>query len=258
MRMRFQLRHHPAWSSSRTIWLITFPSAFPLYRGSTWAITLPMSLAPPAIASRTAARISAGSAAGGRNSSSTLIWDDSTPASSGREAWVYCSTASCRILMPLRSTSTTSASEAGRRSSISRFLRLARIVPRTRVRSLSCALRAALSAVRKVAVRLDSGDTRTPPGLADGRTQFALPLFTRLFEVTVLAKVRQDAGLLTFFLETSERPLEALVIMDDDFWHSRTHPSRPGKGGDRNRLGIYSGPRYGARRSGVTLVARSS
>jgi putative endonuclease len=74
--------------------------------------------------------------------------------------------------------------------------------------------------------------------------------------VTVFTKVRQDAGLLALFLETSERPLEALVIMYDDFWHSLTHPSRPGKGRHRNKLGIYSewgarARRYGSRWSGT-------
>ena len=165
--------------------------------------------------------------------------------SSGLDAVVYCSTASRLILMPFRSTSTTSSSEAGRRSSISRFLRLARIVPRTRVRSLSCALRAALSAARKVAVRLDSGDTRTLPALADSSAHLALPLFARLFKVTVFAEVRQDAGLLALLLEPFECPLEALVIVNDDFWHSLTHPSRPDKGRCRNKLGIYSGLRIG-------------
>ena len=39
------------------------------------------------------------------------------------------------------------------------------------------------------------------------------------------AQVRQDPRLLALLLEPFERPLEALVIVNDDFWHSLTHPS---------------------------------
>jgi len=39
-------------------------------------------------------------------------------------------------------------------------------------------------------------------------------------------QVRKDPGFLALLLEPLERPLEALVIVDDDFWHSLSHPSR--------------------------------
>src|SRR5262245_32312731 len=133
--------------------------------------------------------------------------------------------------MPLRRTSTTSSSVAGLRRSISRFFRLARMVPRTRVRSFSCALRAAFMAARKAsATLLAAGDTRAPAVLADGGIHFPLPLLARLLEVTMLAEIRQDPGLLALLLEALERPLEALVIMDDDFRHAVYHPSRPLRG----------------------------
>jgi hypothetical protein len=35
--------------------------------------------------------------------------------------------------------------------------------------------------------------------------------------VTVFAKIRQDAGLLTLLLETLQRALEVLIVVDDDF-----------------------------------------
>src|SRR3954453_2364429 len=132
--------------------------------------------------------------------------------------------------MPLRRTSITSSSVAGRRSSISRFFRLARIVPRTRVRSLSCALRAAFNAARRVEARSDTGDTGTTPALANCGVHFPLPLFARLFEVTVLPKIRQNSGLFALLLEPFLCPIEALCIVNDDLWHSLTHPSRPNKG----------------------------
>jgi hypothetical protein len=75
---------------------------------------------------------------------------------------------------------------------------------------------------------LASGDTRAPAVLADGGDHFPLPLFARLLEVTELAKIGQDPGLLALFLEALERPLEALVIVDDDFRLAVNHPSRPG------------------------------
>src|SRR5687768_4256082 len=56
----------------------------------------------------------------------------------------YISIDSRRFLIPLRSTSTTSSSVRSRRSSIFRFFASEKIVPRTRTRALSCALRAAL------------------------------------------------------------------------------------------------------------------
>jgi hypothetical protein len=86
-------------------------------------------------------------------------------------------------------------------------------------------LRAVLRAARKVAFRLDSGGTGDLSAFADGGAHLALPLFAGLFEVSVLAEVRQDAGLLALLLEPFECPLEALVIVDDDFWHSLIHPS---------------------------------
>jgi hypothetical protein len=61
--------------------------------------------------------------------------------------------------------------------------------------------------------------------LADRSVHLPLSLFTGLLEVPVLAKVRQDAGLLALLFESFKRPLEALVIVNDDFWHSLTHPS---------------------------------
>jgi hypothetical protein len=94
---------------------------------------------------------------------------------------------------------------------------------------LSCALRAAFMAARKVSAMLSAaGDTRAPAVLADGGVHLPLPLLARLLEVAVLAEIRQDPGLLALLLETLERPLEALVIMDDDFRHAVYHPSRPG------------------------------
>jgi hypothetical protein len=52
-------------------------------------------------------------------------------------------------------------------------------------------------------------------------------------------KVGKDAGFLTLFLEPLQRPFEALVIVNDDFWHSLAHPSQPGKGRNPNKLAIY-------------------
>ena len=100
------------------------------------------------------------------------------------------------------------------------------MVPRTRVRSLSCALRAAFRAARKVEARLWSGDTGATSVLAYSGIHLPLTLFTRLFEVPMFPKVGKDAGFLTLFLEPLQRPFEALVIVDDDFWHSLIHPSR--------------------------------
>jgi hypothetical protein len=93
---------------------------------------------------------------------------------------------------------------------------------------LSCALRAAFVAARKASATLTAGDTRTSAVLTDGGIHLPLPLFARLLEVTVLAKIGQDSGLLTLLLEALERPLEALVIVNDDFRHAVYHPSRPG------------------------------
>src|SRR3989475_5202005 len=61
--------HTAAASSSRTIWFTSLPSARPLNLGITCPMTFPRSFAPPAMASRTARRISSASTAAGRNSS---------------------------------------------------------------------------------------------------------------------------------------------------------------------------------------------
>ena len=59
----------------------------------------------------------------------------------------------------------------------------------------------------------------------------------------MLAEVRQNAGLFALLLEPLERPIEALVIMNDDFWHSLTHPSRARKGKCRFRFrNLFRGP----------------
>ncbi len=75
---------------------------------------------------------------------------------------------------------------------------------------------------------LGPGDTRATAVLADGGVHFPLPLFAWLFEVAVLTKIGEDSRLLALLLEPLERPLEAFVIVDDDFRHFLTHPSRPG------------------------------
>ena len=54
-------------------------------------------------------------------------------------------------------------------------------------------------------------------------------------------KVGKDTGFLTLFLEPLQRPFEALVIVDDDFWHSLAHPSQPGKGRNSNGLEFIRG-----------------
>jgi hypothetical protein len=67
-----------------------------------------------------------------------------------------------------------------------------------------------------------------------------LSLFAWLFKVPMLAQVRQDAGFLTLFFEPLERPIEALVIVDDDFWHSLISPlSTPEGASVRIGSGIY-------------------
>jgi hypothetical protein len=103
---------------------------------------------------------------------------------------------------------------------------LARIVPRTSVRSLSWALRAAFIAVRRASPTLDSGDTRATTILADRGVHLPLALLARLLEVPVLPEIREDPGLLALLLEPLEGPLETFVIMDDDFRHLLSHPSR--------------------------------
>ena len=114
------------------------------------------------------------------------------------------------------------------------------MVPSTRVRSLSCALRAVLRAARKFAAMLDSGDTGATSGLADRGIHLPLPFFAWLLKVPMFAKIRQDAGLFALLLEPFERPLEALVIVNDDFWHSLTHPSQARlRAFTRTSSGIY-------------------
>src|SRR5207248_9681765 len=96
---------HAADSSSRTIWFTTLPSARPLNWGITCPMTLPTSRAPPAMASRTARRISSGSTAAGRNSSSALTSASSTSARSPRRSEEHTSELQspydlvCRLLL---------------------------------------------------------------------------------------------------------------------------------------------------------------
>src|SRR6266849_6326016 len=203
---------------------MSLPSARPLNCGITTPMTRPRSVAPAAIAARAAARISAGSTAGGRNASRTLIWLSSTSARSARCAFVNCSNASRRSLIPLRMTSTTSSSVGVRASSSSRFFRLARMVPRTSARAFSWDLRAALSAARKESASCDTRDPGPTAGLADGCVHLPLLLLARLLVVPVLSEIRQDPGLFALFLEAFERPLEALVVVDDHFGHAGEFP----------------------------------
>src|SRR5262249_5838604 len=126
--------HTLAESSSRTIWLITLPSARPLNCGITWPMTFPKSLAPAAIAARTAVRISSGGTCAGRYASSSATSRCSASARSCRPTFVNCSAASRRFLMPRRTTSTASSSVSGWCTSNSRFLRSARIVENRSVR----------------------------------------------------------------------------------------------------------------------------
>jgi hypothetical protein len=60
--------------------------------------------------------------------------------------------------------------------------------------------------------------------LPDRGIHFPLPTFARLFVMTVLAKVRQDSGLLALLLEALERALEVLIVMDDDFRQTGSPP----------------------------------
>src|SRR5207244_10986092 len=155
-----------------------------------------------------------------------LVWGRSSSPRPGRWASLSSSTDSRRCLTPFRSTSRPSSPVAGRLSSISRFVRFARIVPSTSVRALSWALRAVFIAARTAPPTLDSGDTGPTTILADRRVHLPLALLARLLEMAVLAEIRQDSGLFALLLEPLECPLEALVIVDDDFWHSLIHPSR--------------------------------
>jgi hypothetical protein len=76
-----------------------------------------------------------------------------------------------------------------------------------------------------VADRLGSGDTGTMTGLADRGADLSLPPLTWLLEVPVLPEIGENPRLLALLLESFERPLETLVIVNDDFWHFLTHPS---------------------------------
>jgi hypothetical protein len=76
----------------------------------------------------------------------------------------------------------------------------------------------------KASAALGSGDTWATTVLADRGVHLPLPLLARLLEVAMLAKVGENPGLLALLLEALERPLEALVIVDDDFWHSCITP----------------------------------
>jgi hypothetical protein len=60
--------------------------------------------------------------------------------------------------------------------------------------------------------------------LPDRGIHFPLPALARLFVMTVLAKVGQDAGLLALLLEALERALEVLIVMDDDFRQTGSPP----------------------------------
>jgi hypothetical protein len=62
--------------------------------------------------------------------------------------------------------------------------------------------------------------------LAHGRVHFALPLFAWFFKVTMFPQVRQNTGFFALLLEPLQCPFEALVIVNDDFWHSLAHPSQ--------------------------------
>jgi len=52
---------------------------------------------------------------------------------------------------------------------------------------------------------------------SNGGVHLPLPTLARLLVVPVLAKVRENAGLLALLLEALEGPLEILIVVDDDF-----------------------------------------
>jgi hypothetical protein len=52
--------------------------------------------------------------------------------------------------------------------------------------------------------------------LPDRGIYFPLPAFARFLVVAMLAEVRQDPGLLALLLETLERTLKVLIVVDDD------------------------------------------
>jgi hypothetical protein len=56
--------------------------------------------------------------------------------------------------------------------------------------------------------------------LSDRGAHLPLAALTWLFVVPVLSKVRQDPGLLAFLLEALQRPLEVLIVVDDEFRQS--------------------------------------
>jgi len=53
--------------------------------------------------------------------------------------------------------------------------------------------------------------------LTHRRVQLALPALARLLVMTVLAEIGEYTRLLAFLLETLQRALKVLVVMDDDF-----------------------------------------
>jgi hypothetical protein len=59
--------------------------------------------------------------------------------------------------------------------------------------------------------------------------------------VPVLSEIGQNPGFFALFLKPLQRPFEALVIVNDDFWHPLAHPSRPGKGRNPNGLEFIRG-----------------
>jgi hypothetical protein len=60
--------------------------------------------------------------------------------------------------------------------------------------------------------------------LPDGGIYLPLPALARLFVMTVFAKIGQDTGLLTLLLETLQRALEVLIVVDDDFRQTGSPP----------------------------------
>ena len=82
---------------------------------------------------------------------------------------------------------------------------------------LSCAFR---EAFRSPCNRARSSDTLDPPGttvLTHRRIQLALAALARLLVMTVLTKIGKDARFLALLLETLQRALKVLVVMDYDF-----------------------------------------
>ena len=140
--------------------------------------------------------------------------------------------------MPLRSTSTTSSSVAGAPELDLAILEVGEDGAEDERAILVLGLAGGVQrGPQGLARALGPGDTRATAVLADRGVHLPLPLLARLLEVAVLAKIREDPGLLALLLEPLERPLEALVIVDDDFWHSWTHPSRRRIGVNVHRMG---------------------